>query len=97
MREREHTHLLLNVDDPHLKDKLVGVMRTLIREEDAIRQRIGTTVVRNLQTMARMGVYFEEHVQQRYPEFPLRNGIRAWGDYLPPLSPSLGKLIENYS
>jgi hypothetical protein len=47
--------------------------------------------------MARMGVYFEEHLQRRYPEFPIRSGVRSWEDYLPPLSPRLAKLVEEYS
>ena len=47
--------------------------------------------------MAKMGVYFEEHVQRRYPEFPIRRGLQNWEDYLPPLSPNLRRLLENYS
>ncbi len=43
-----------------------------------------------------MGVYFEEHVQRRYPEFPVRGGVRSWEDYLPPFSPALEKLAESY-
>ena len=33
---------------------------------------MGSTVARNLQMMARMGIYFEEQVARRYPEFPVR-------------------------
>ena len=40
-------------------------------------------MVRNLKVMARMGVYFQQHVQQRYPEFPVRTGRLSWEDYLP--------------
>jgi hypothetical protein len=54
-------------------------------------------VAKNLKVMAKMGVYFEEHLQRRYPEFPIRNGLQNWEDYLPPLSPNLRKLMENYS
>jgi len=43
-----------------------------------------------------MGVYFEEEVQRRYPEFPTRKGEWSWEDYLPPLSPNLRKLVEGY-
>jgi hypothetical protein len=46
--------------------------------------------------MARMGVYFEEHVQRRYPEFPTRTGLQSWEEYLPPLSPTLRTLLETY-
>ena len=96
MRERGHQHLLLTVDDPDLEEKLLVVMDTLQKESEAIRDGIGKTVARNLKVMARMGVYFEEHVQQRYPEFPIRSGLRSWEDYLPPLSPRLHQLVEEY-
>ncbi len=42
--------------------------------------------MRNLKLMARMGVYFEEEVQRRYPDFPTRRGEWSWEDYLPPMS-----------
>jgi hypothetical protein len=46
--------------------------------------------------MARMGVYFEEEVQRRYPEFPTRRGERSWEDYLPPMNSGLHSLAEAY-
>ena len=46
--------------------------------------------------MARMGVYLEEHVQRRYPDFPVRAETRSWEEYLPPLSPGLVRLAEQY-
>jgi polysaccharide pyruvyl transferase WcaK-like protein len=96
MREREHQHLLLEADDADLEVKLLEVMETLCREREAIRDRLGRTVAKNLKAMARMGVFFEEQVQQCYPEFPVRTGILSWEDYLPPLSQSLRKLVEVY-
>ena len=47
--------------------------------------------------MAQMGVHFERHLQQRYPEFPVRTGLYSWEDYLPPLSPLLRQIVEKYS
>ncbi|MGH9650621.1 MAG: polysaccharide pyruvyl transferase family protein, partial [Terriglobales bacterium] len=96
MHERGHRHLLLEVDDPDLEPRLFEMMEQLRREQEAVAAGIGQTVVRNLKTMARMGVYFEEHVAQRYPEFPFRKGQLSWEDYLPPLSPGLQKLVETY-
>ncbi|MCH7765015.1 MAG: polysaccharide pyruvyl transferase family protein [Acidobacteria bacterium] len=96
MRERGHDHLLLDVDDADLEPKLLVALDTLCRERDAIRDAIGRTVVKNLKAMARMGVYFERHLQQHYPEFPVRSGLLSWEDYLPPLSPTLRKLVESY-
>ncbi|MGH7163726.1 MAG: polysaccharide pyruvyl transferase family protein [Planctomycetota bacterium] len=96
MRERGHDHLLLSVDEPGLKEKLVAVLETLEREREAVREGTGRTVVRHLRIMARMGLRFEEHVRQRFPEFPARTGVRSWEDYLPPLSEGLRRLVETY-
>jgi hypothetical protein len=68
----------------------------LRHDREVVTAGIGQTLVRNLKTMARMGVYLEEHVQQRYPEFPVRTGQLSWEDYLPPLSPNLHRLAEQY-
>jgi polysaccharide pyruvyl transferase WcaK-like protein len=96
MRERGHEHLLMNVDDPDLEPRLLTAMNQLCRESESIAAAIGKTVVRNLKVMARMGVYFEEEVQRRYPEFPTRRGEWSWEDYLPPLGAALRGLVEAY-
>ena len=97
MRERGHQELLMNVDDPDLEPRLLMAMEKLCRDRETIAAGIGRTVVRNLKVMARMGVYFEEEVQRRYPEFPTRTGEWNWEDYLPPMSPGLQALVEAYS
>jgi hypothetical protein len=97
MRERGHENLLSRVDDPDLEDRIVASLQILDSQTEAIRDAIGATVARNLQLMARMGVYFEEQVARRYPGFPIRSGILRWQDYLPPLSPTLNKLLEEHS
>jgi polysaccharide pyruvyl transferase WcaK-like protein len=96
LRDRGHEHLLLTVDDPDLEAKLLTVMENLANDADGVRQGIGHCVVRNLKTMARMGVFLERAVQERYPEFPTRSGVRGWEEYLPPLSPNLGRLLDAY-
>jgi polysaccharide pyruvyl transferase WcaK-like protein len=96
MHERGHDHLLAEVDDPELEPKLIDILEKLCTEREAIRDAIGRTVAKNLSTMARMGVYLEENMQQRYPEFPVRTGELSWEDYLPPLSPTLRRLVEAY-
>jgi polysaccharide pyruvyl transferase WcaK-like protein len=96
MRERGHEHLFLTVDDPELEPKLLHIMETLVTERDAVREAIGSTVVRNLKMMARMGVLLEDAVRRQYPEFPLRAGILSWEDYLPPLDENLVQLAERY-
>lgn len=97
MREREHEDLLMNVDDPDLESKLLIALEKLATEGERIADGIGRTVVKNLKVMARMGVYFEEEVQRRYPEFPTRKGQWSWEDYLPPMDPGLHRLIGMYS
>ncbi|HYL11656.1 MAG TPA: polysaccharide pyruvyl transferase family protein [Terriglobales bacterium] len=96
MRERGNQDLLMNVDDPDLESRLVVVMEKLATEGESIATGIGRTVVKNLKVMARMGVYFEEELQRRYPEFPTRKGEWSWEDYLPPLGANLHRLLEKY-
>ncbi len=96
MRDRGHERLLMNVDDPDLEARLGTALDQLSREGESIADAIGRCVVRNLKVMARMGVYFEEEVQRRYPEFPTRTGEWSWEDYLPPMSPGLKDLITAY-
>jgi polysaccharide pyruvyl transferase WcaK-like protein len=97
MRDLGQEHLLLHVDDADLEDKIAAALRALDSEADAIRDAMGSTVARNLQLMARMGVYFEEQVARRYPEFPVRSGVLGWEEYLPPLGPTLRELLEAHS
>ncbi len=97
MRERAHQDLLMTVDDPELEGKLLAALEKLSREGETIADGIARTVVRNLRVMARMGVYFEEEVERRYPEFETRRGEWSWEDYLPPMSSGLKQLIAAYS
>jgi polysaccharide pyruvyl transferase WcaK-like protein len=96
MKDRGHRELLMHVDDPDLEERTLAALEILDREGERIADGIGRTVVRNLKLMARMGVYFEEEVQRRYPEFPTRSGEWSWEDYLPPMSDSLKELVTAY-
>jgi hypothetical protein len=96
MRERGHADLLLEVDDPDLESKLRSVLEELCRSRERVVDGVGRTVAANLKMMARMGMYFEQHVQKRYPDFPVREGQLTWDDYLPPISPGLRQLLERY-
>ncbi len=62
----------------------------MLRDAESIREAIGCTVVSNLKRMARMGVFLEQNVRERYPEFPVAGGVRSWEEYLPPLNPGAG-------
>jgi polysaccharide pyruvyl transferase WcaK-like protein len=97
MRERGHPELLMTVDDADLEHKLLAALEIIAAEGERIADGIARTVVKNLKVMARMGVYFEEEVQRRYPEFPTRTGQWNWEDYLPPITDSLRQLVTAYS
>jgi polysaccharide pyruvyl transferase WcaK-like protein len=97
MRERGHEDLLMNVDDADLEPRLLAALEKLCKERESVANGIGKTVVRNLKVMARMGVYFEEAVQRRYPDFPTRKGEWGWEDYLPPMSAGLRQLAETHA
>ena len=97
MNERGHKDLLMNVDDPDLEARTLAALEILDRDGERIADGIARTVVRNLKLMARMGVYFEEEVQRRYPEFPMRRGEWSWEDYLPPMGEGLRGLVTAYS
>ena len=97
MRERGHEHLLMEVDQPDLAERIVAALTALDAEADQIRCAMGKVVAKNLRMMARMGAYLEERVARQYPQFPIRGGVRGWEEYLPPLGPELRKLLEEHS
>jgi polysaccharide pyruvyl transferase WcaK-like protein len=97
MNERGHKELLMQVDDPDLAERTLAALEILNADGERIADGIARTVVRNLKLMARMGVYFEEEVQRRYPEFPTRRGEWSWEDYLPPMSNGLKELVKAYA
>ena len=96
MNERGHPELLMYVDDPDLEARTLAALDILDQDGERIADGIARSVVRNLKLMARMGVYFEEEVQRRYPEFPTRRGEWSWEDYLPPMSDGLKQLVAAY-
>jgi polysaccharide pyruvyl transferase WcaK-like protein len=97
MNERGHKELLMNVTDADLEERTLAALEILERDGERIADGIARTVVRNLRLMARMGVYFEEEVQRRYPEFPTRRGEWSWEDYLPSMSEGLKQLVAGYA
>jgi len=87
----------MTVDDPDLKAKLLAALNVLATQGERVSDGIARTVVKNLKVMAQMGVFLEEEVQRRYPEFPTRTGEWSWEDYLPPMNASLQQLVSAYS
>ena len=96
MRERGHSELLVEADDPDLEPKLEILLSLLLTQSEEISSSLGGTVVRNLKTMARMGVYLQQQVVECYPEFPIRSSHLSWEDYLPTLSQNLIRLVKQF-
>ncbi len=97
MKERDQEDLLLTVDDPELRPKLADALDQLWLDAEAIQAGIGRSVVRNLRSMARMGLFFEQEVRRRFPDFETRAGLVPWEDYLPPLDPTLTALCQRHA
>jgi polysaccharide pyruvyl transferase WcaK-like protein len=96
MRDRGQEDLLFRVDDPDLEDRVHDALGELLADRDAVAHGIGRCVTRNLRRMARMGLFLEEEVHRRFPEFETRQGLVSWEDYLPPLSAELRRLVEEH-
>jgi polysaccharide pyruvyl transferase WcaK-like protein len=96
LEERGHEGLLLQASDPDLETKVDHVLERLWIDRDEIRLGIGRAVVRNLHRMAGMGASFEREVARRFPDFPTRSGIASWEEYIPPLSPKLLHLVDEF-
>ena len=96
MRERGHSDFLLEADDPDLESKLEILLPKLLQHSEEMQSNLSQTVVNNLKSMARMGVYFQQHLINRYPEFPIKRGLLSWENYLPTLNKNLVQLIEKF-
>ena len=96
MRERGHPHLLVDVTDPELDQKLFEVLERLRSEREAISDAIGRAVVKNIKAMALMGSKLEHYVRRCLPEFQGYRNKSSWEDYVPALSPNLEKLVKQH-
>jgi len=85
MNERGHRELLMNVDDPDLEARTLAAIEILDRDGNGLR-RDRAQRGEEFEIDGAHGVYFEEEVQRRYPEFPTRHGEWSWEDYLPSMS-----------
>ena len=99
MRERGHEHLLMEVDDPDLEDKIVAALR---RARRRTRTKFATPSAAPssaiFRVMARMGVIFRRASARRYPEFPDSHAACAAGRTICRRSvPTLCKLLEAHS
>ncbi|MBT9315804.1 polysaccharide pyruvyl transferase family protein [Leptothoe spongobia] len=97
MHEQGHHELLLDVDDPNLGEKLLPLLHRLEQDRDTVAHKIGQTVADQLQHMGHMGIAFMAEVSRIYPDFPQPQRSPTWETHLPPLSPTLTHLLENYA
>lgn len=94
LTDRGDADLVSRVDDPDLGERVLALLRRLRREPEAIRERTLRFVPREIRKMGEMGIDFVDEVARVYPEFPRRDVPRRWELFLPPLSPSLARLLE---
>ncbi|MCA9073647.1 MAG: hypothetical protein KDA93_01340 [Planctomycetaceae bacterium] len=94
MHDRGHEHLLMNVAQPDLEDRMFTVLETLRRNQEQIQDEISATVVRHLGVMSEMGSRLLDHIGNRYPEFANESPNRSWETYLPDMSENLHRQIE---
>jgi len=97
MIDRGHPNLFLEVDDPDLGDRLFLMLKHLDRDHEKIADEIGYAVPKQLRLMGQMGIDFMDEIVRVYPDFPRRNIPRSWEHYLPPLGPTIRKILENYA
>ena len=97
MTERKHQHLLLNVDDDHLEEKLNVILETLRVDAEKISNEIGAMIPRQIRLMGEMGITFEDEVKRKYPQFPFKTRNRTWSEYLPPLDPNIEQILQRFA
>src|SRR5690606_6298988 len=96
MTDRGHPDMFFEVDEDGLADKLLHTLRRLHREADQISAEIARAVPQQLKLMGQMGIDFMDEVARVYPECPRRDLPRTWDHHLPPLSPSVQRLLERH-
>jgi len=100
MLDRGTPDLALETEDAELADKVGPTLERMWADRQALREGIDRTVVRNLQTMGRMGAMLVDHVRERHPDMPFRPELGEHGDpwtHLPPLAPRIAALAERYA
>lgn len=100
MIDRGTPELALETEDPDLAAKLTPALERVWVERASMREGIDRTVVRNLETMGRMGQMLVDHVRERHPEMPFRPELGEHGDpwaHLPPLPPRIRELVEKHA
>jgi polysaccharide pyruvyl transferase WcaK-like protein len=96
MTDRGHQDLFLEVDDPHLEERTLHMLRRLDKESEKIRADIARTLPRQLELMGQMGIDFVDEVMRVYPAFPKPDLPRTWDAHLPSLPGALRSIMERH-
>jgi polysaccharide pyruvyl transferase WcaK-like protein len=100
MADRGTPELALEVDDPQLGPHAEAALERLHSEGEALAEGIGRCVVVNLERMGGMGRDFVDHVRERFPDQPVRSHLGGRGhplDHLPPLPPTVERLLQRHA
>jgi len=92
MADRGQPELALEVDDPHLGERLFDVLHRLHDDAESIRSGVRSSVADNLHRMGVMGQWLVDHLRQRHPQLPLSDHLGSHGDpwdHLPTLPANL--------
>jgi len=97
LTDRGHQDLFLEVDDPHLEERTLLLLRRLDNEAEQIRADIARTLPRQLELMGQMGIDFVDEVMRVYPDFPRPDLPRTWSSHLPPLPGAVRAIMEKHA
>ncbi len=85
----------LTTDDPNLGDKLYVALERLLTQRESVHAANLAAVPGYLREMARMGQFLRRFVAERFPGVTLAAEPEDWRGYLPPLSPTLERLVAH--
>jgi polysaccharide pyruvyl transferase WcaK-like protein len=97
LTDRGHQDLFLEVDDEHLEERTLHMLRRLDAEQEQIRADIARTLPRQLELMGQMGIDFVDEVMRVYPDFPKPDLPRTWHAHLPPLPSAVRAIMEKHA
>ncbi len=87
----------LTTEDPALEENLYKALVKLWRNRKRVGAKIAGTIPGYLHTMAEMGKFFRNFVEQSFPGIELDDPPGDFLDFLPPLHPGLEKILSNYA
>jgi polysaccharide pyruvyl transferase WcaK-like protein len=96
LSDRGHSDFLLKVDDDDLEEKLLNLFHRMDLEKEEIAAAIGRFIPFQLKLMGEMGIELLREIARIYPEFPRRPVAETWENFLPPLSPTMERILEQF-